>query len=180
MTNLDSVLNSRDITLLMKFCIVKAMVFLVVTYRCESWTIKKVEHQRMMLLNCGAEEEFRVPWHARSNQSILNENNPEYSLGRTDAETESSNTLATQCKELVHWKRPWWWERLRAGEERAIEDEMVGWHHWLTGHEFEQTQGDGEVQETLLRHSPQGHKELDTTEQLNNKLYISIPYYSLP
>ena len=60
----------------------------------------------MMLLNCGAEEEFRVPWHARSNQSILNENNPEYSLGRTDAETESSNTLATQCKELVHWKRP--------------------------------------------------------------------------
>ena len=68
------------------------------------------------------------------------------------------------------------------GQEKkgAIEDEMVGWHHWLTGHEFEQTKGDGEVQETLLCHSPQGHKELDTTEQLNNNLYISITYYSLP
>ena len=70
---------------------------------------------------------FRVPWPARSNQSILNENNPEYSLGRTDAETESSNTLATQCKELIHWKIPWWWERLRAGEERGNR----GWNGWM-------------------------------------------------
>ena len=54
---LDSILKSRDITLPTKVCLVKAMVFLVVVYRCESWTIKKAEHQRLMLLNCGVEED---------------------------------------------------------------------------------------------------------------------------
>ena len=58
MTNLDSVLKSRDITLLKKVCIIKAMVFPVVMYICESWTIKKAEHEELMLLYCGAREEF--------------------------------------------------------------------------------------------------------------------------
>ena len=78
---LDSVLKSRDITLLTKVCIVKAMVFPGVTYGCESWIIKKAEHRELMLLNCGVGEDSRVPWAARrSNQSILKEINPEYSL----------------------------------------------------------------------------------------------------
>ena len=57
MTNLDSILKSRDITLLMKVCLVKAMVFPIVMYECESWTIKKAEHQELMLLNCGVGED---------------------------------------------------------------------------------------------------------------------------
>ena len=79
MTNLDSILKSRDITLLTKVCLVKAMVFPVVMYGCESWW--KLSAKELMLLNCGAGEDLRVPWTARrSNQSILKEISPEYSL----------------------------------------------------------------------------------------------------
>ena len=60
------------------------------------------------------------------------------------------------------WKRPWCWERLKAEEKRVAEDEMVGWYHWLDGHEFEQVPGIGDGQESLV-----GHKELDMTEQVN-------------
>ena len=81
MANLDSILQSRDITLLTKVRLVKAMVFPVVMYGCESWIIKKAERRRMMLLNCGVGEDSRVPWTARrSNQSILKEISPKYSL----------------------------------------------------------------------------------------------------
>ena len=86
MTNLDSILESKDITLLTKVCLVKAMVFPVVMYGCESWTIKKAEGQRTVFLNCAFElwcwrRLLRVPWTARrSNQSILKEIRPEYSL----------------------------------------------------------------------------------------------------
>ena len=82
MTNLDSILKSRDITLSIKVCLVKAMVFPVVMYGCESWTIKKAEHQRIddFELWCWRRL-LRVPWTARrSNQSILKEISPEYSL----------------------------------------------------------------------------------------------------
>ena len=79
MTNLVSILKSRDITLPTKVRIDQAMVFPVVTYRCDSWSTKKAEHQRIdALLNCGAGEDSRLPWTARrSNQSILQEINPE-------------------------------------------------------------------------------------------------------
>ena len=82
MTNLDSILKSRDITLLTKIHIVKAMVFPVVMYGCKSWAIKKTNAEELMLLNCGVEEDFlRVPLTARrSNQSILKEISPEYLL----------------------------------------------------------------------------------------------------
>ena len=91
-TNLDSVLQSRDITLLTKVCIVKAMVFPVVMYGCESWTIKNVECQRIDAFELWCWKRLlRVPWTARrSSQSILKEINPEYSfMGRTDAEGEA-------------------------------------------------------------------------------------------
>ena len=80
--NLDSVLKSRDITLPTKVCIVKAMVFPVVTYNCESWTIKKAECQRIDAFKLWCWRRLlKVPWTARrSNQSILREINPEYSL----------------------------------------------------------------------------------------------------
>ena len=81
MTNLDSTLKSRDITLLTKVHLVKAMVFPAVMYGCESWTIKKLSAGELMLLNCGWRRLLQVPWTARrSNQSILKESSPEYSL----------------------------------------------------------------------------------------------------
>ena len=81
MAHIDSVLKSRDITLLTKVYIVKAIIFPVVMYGCESWTIKKLNVEELMLLNCGVWEDSRVPWTARrSNQSILKEISPEYSL----------------------------------------------------------------------------------------------------
>ena len=82
MTNLDSILKSRDITLPTKVCLVKAMVFPVVMYGCESWTIKKTEHQRTDAFELWCWRRLlRVPWTARkSNQSILKEISPEYSL----------------------------------------------------------------------------------------------------
>ena len=91
MTNLDNVLKSRNITLLTKVHIVKAMVFLVVIYRCESWTIKKAERQRIDAFELWCWRRLlRVPWTARrSNQSIVKEISPEYSLERTDAEAEA-------------------------------------------------------------------------------------------
>ena len=88
MTNLNSILKSRDITFLTKVCIVKAMVFPVVMCACESWTIKKAEHQRIDVFELWCWRRFlRVPWTARtSNQSILKEINPEYSK---DADPEA-------------------------------------------------------------------------------------------
>ena len=82
MTNLDSILKSRDITLPTKVCLVKAMVFLVVMYGCESWTVKKAEHRRIDAFELWCWRRLlRVPWPARrSNQSILKEISPEYSL----------------------------------------------------------------------------------------------------
>ena len=84
MTNLDSILKSRDVTLPTKVCIVIAMVFLVVMYGCKSWTIKKAEHQKIDAFELWYWRKFlRVPWTARrSNQSILKEISPEYSLER--------------------------------------------------------------------------------------------------
>jgi len=80
-TKLDSILKSGDITLPTKVHLVKALVFPVVMYGCESWTIKKLSVKELMLLNCGVGEDLRVPWTARrSNQSILKEISPEYSL----------------------------------------------------------------------------------------------------
>ena len=81
MTNLDSTLKSRDLTLPAKVHLVKAMVFPVVMYGCESWTIRKLSTEELMLLNCGAGEDLRVPWTTRtSNQSILKKIKSEYSL----------------------------------------------------------------------------------------------------
>ena len=90
-TNLDSILKSRDITLPTKVRLVKAMVFPVVMYGCESWTIKKAEHRKIDAFKLWCWRRLlRVPWTARrSNQSILKESTPEYSLGGADAEVET-------------------------------------------------------------------------------------------
>ena len=92
MTNLDSILKSRDITLPIKFCLVKAMVFPVVMYGCESWTIKKAERQKIDAFELWCQRRLlRVPWTTRrSDQSILKKISPEYSLERLiDVEAET-------------------------------------------------------------------------------------------
>ena len=107
MTNLDSILKSWDITLPTKVHIVKAMVFPVVMYRCESWTIKKAEQWRIDAFGLWWWRRLlRVPW--KSNQSTLKEIKPEYSL---EGLNWSSNNLAIQCEDWTHWKRLWCWER---------------------------------------------------------------------
>ena len=121
-----------------------------------------------MFSNSGAGEDSWVPWTARrSNQLTIKDINPEYSL--------EGLMLKSKLQYVGHlmwrdnswpWvgKRPWCWERLKALEECGNrEDEMVGWHHWLSGHEFEQTPGDSEGQESLACCSPWGCKESDTT-----------------
>ena len=137
MTNLDSILKSRDITLPTKVRLVKAMVFPVVMYGCESWTIKKAEHRRIDAFELWCWRRLlRVPWTARrSSQSILKEISPECSW-KGWCWSWNSNTLATCCKELTHLKRPWCWEKFRVRGEGDTEDEIVGWHRWLNGHEF--------------------------------------------
>ena len=100
MTNLDSILKSRDITLSTKVCLVIAMVFPVVTYGCESWTIKKAERQRIDAFEPWFWRRLlRVPWTARSNQSILKEINPQYSLEGLMLKLQS---FGPGCKEPTH------------------------------------------------------------------------------
>ena len=106
MTNLDSILKSKDITLPIKVHLVKAMVFPVVMYGCESWTVKKAECRRTdaFELWCWIRL-LRVPWTARrSNQSILKGISPGISLEGMMLKLKSS-ILDTSCEELTHWKR---------------------------------------------------------------------------
>ena len=89
------------------------------------------------------EKTLESPWDCKEIQPVHPKENQSWLyIGRTDVEAETStlwnfNTLATWCEELTHWKRPWCWERLKAGGEGTTEDEMVGWHHRLNGHAFE-------------------------------------------
>ena len=123
-TNLDSVLKRRNITLPTKAHTVKAMVFPVVMYRHKSWTTNKAEHGRTDAFELWCWRRlFRMPWTTRrSNQSILKEINPEF-LWKDRC--WSSNTLAAWCKKRIVWKRPWCWKRLKAKEKRVAEDDVV-------------------------------------------------------
>ena len=126
MTNLDSILKTRDITLPTKVCLVKAMVYPVVMYGCESWTVRKAEHWKIdgFELWCWRRL-LRVHWTARrSNQSILKE----ISVYWKDwCWSWNSNTLATWCEELTHLKRAWCCKRLRAGGE----GDDRRWDSWM-------------------------------------------------
>ena len=114
MTNLDSIFKRRDITSPTKVRLVKAKVFPVVMYGCESWTVKKAERWRIdafelwfwrRLFESPLDCKEIQPVHSKGDQSWV-------FIGRTDVEAGNSNTLATWCEELTHFKRPWWWERL--------------------------------------------------------------------
>ena len=106
MTNLDSIFKSRDITLPTKVCLVKAIIYPIVMYGCESWTVKKAEHRRTDAFELWCWRRLlRVPWTARRfNKSILKEIGPERSLEGTMLKLKL-RILATSCEELTHWKR---------------------------------------------------------------------------
>ena len=134
MTNLDSILKSINITLLTKAYIVKAMVFPVVMYACEIWTIKMAEHWRIDAFELWCWRRLlRVPWTPRrSNETFLREINPDCSLEELML-SWSFRTLATWCEEPTHWKRPRCWERLKAGGEgdnRARDGWMASLTQW--------------------------------------------------
>ena len=126
MTNLDSILKSRDITLPTKVHLVKAMVLPLVMYECEIWTTKKAERWRTDAFELWCLRRLlRVPWTARrAYQSILKEIRPEYSLEGLMLKLKLQY-FGHRCEELTHWKRPWCWERLKAGEGITM--------RWLNG-----------------------------------------------
>ena len=129
-----------------------------------------------MLLSCsvGKDSWESLAWHRdqtsqSSRESVLNIHWKDW------CRRGSSITLAAWCEELTHLKDPdagkdWRWE-----EKGITDDEMVEWHHWLNGHEFEKTLGVGDGQGSLVCCSPWGHKELDTTEWLNCMSIVLVP-----
>ena len=129
MTNLDNIFKSRDITLPTKVHLVKAMVFPVVMYECESWTIKIAEHRRIDAFELWCwRRVLRVPWTARrSNQSILKEISPEYSLEGLMLKLPYFGHLMQRADSL---KKTLMLGKTEDRKERGMmEDEMVGWHH---------------------------------------------------
>ena len=138
MTNLDSILKSRVITLPTKVRLVKAMVFPVVMYECESWTIKKADHRRIDAFELWCWRRLlRVPWTARrSNQSILKEISPEYLLEGLMLKLKLQYFGPPDVESWLICKNPDPEKDWRQ-EKGTTEDEMVGWHHQLNGYESE-------------------------------------------
>ena len=184
MTNLDSILKSRDITLPTKVCLVKAMVFPVVMCGCEIWDCEEswvpknwcfwtvvLENTHESPLDC---KEIQ-PVHSKGDQSWV-------FIERTDAKAETPILWPPDAKSWLIGKdrdagRDWGQE-----EKGMTENEMAGWHHQLDAHEFEWTLGVGHGQGGLACCSSWGHKELNTTERLNwtelfLKLYVSGTFF---
>ena len=150
-------------------CIVKAMDFLVVMYRCESWTIKKAECRRIDAFEGYWRRLLRVPLDCKEIQPVNPKGNqPWIFIRRTDAEAESPIFWPLDAKSWLIRKDSDAGKDWRQEEKGTTEDKIVGWHHWLNGHEFEQTLGDGDGQGSLVCCSPWGHKESDMTEWLSN------------
>ena len=172
-TNLDSILKSRDITLPAKVHLVKAMVFPVVMYGCESWTIKKSECQRIdaVELRCWRRL-FGVLWTARrSNQSILKVISPGYSLEGLMLKLKLLYFGHLMQRADSLGKDPDIGKDWGQEEKGTTEDEMVGWHQRLDGHGFGWTLGAGDGQGGLASWGSCGHKESNTTE-LSHYCYV--------
>ena len=169
MNNLDSILKSRDITLSTKVSLVKAYGFpsshvwmSELDYK-ESWAPKNwcfwtvvLEKTLESPLDCKKIQ----PIHPKGNQSWI-------FIGRTDAEAEIPILWPPDTKNWLIWKDPDSGKDWRQEEKGMTEDEVVGWHHWLNGHEFEQALGVGDGWGSLVCCIPWDHKESDMIEQLN-------------
>ena len=158
-------IKSRDITSLTKVHLVKAMVFSVVMHGRESWTVKKAEPWRIDAFELWCWRRLlRVPWTARrSNQSILKEISPEYSLEGLMVK-QASILWLPDVKNWLIAKDPDPGKDWRQEEKGMTEDKMVGWHHQLDRHEFEQAPGVSDEQGSLACCSPWGHKETQLSD----------------
>ena len=171
MTDLYSLLKSRDITLPTKVHLIKAMVFPVVIYGC--WTIKKAERQRIDAFELwGWEKTLESPLDSKEIQPVHPKGNkPWIFIGRTEAEAETPTLWPPNVKNQLI-RKDWCWERLKAGEgdDRGWDGWMVGWHHpwiWVGSGNWWWTGG-------LACCSPWGHKELDKTERPNWRFHFGI------
>ena len=144
------------------------MVFPVVMYGCESWTVKKAEHRRIDAVELWCWRRLLSPLDCKEIQPVHPKGDQSWVfIGRTDAEAETPILCPPDVKSWLIWKdldagKDWGQE-----DKGTTEDEMVGWHHQLNGHEFEQAPGVGDGQGSLACCSPWGHKESDMTEQLS-------------
>ena len=188
MTNLDSILKSRDVTLPAKVRLVKAMVFPVVMHGCESWTIKKAECRRIDAFELWCWRRLsRVPWTARrSNQSILKEISPGCSVEGLMLKLKLQYFTSPDVKSWLIGKDPDAGKDWEQEEKGMTEDEMVGWHHRLNGHGFRWTLGVGNGQGGLACCGSWGSKESDMTEwtelnwmsgwTMDNEFYNIYPF----
>ena len=158
MTNLGSILKSRDVTLLTKVHLVKDTVFPVVMYGCESWTIKKAGCWRMDAFELWLWRRLLSPLDCKEIKLVNPKRNQSWIfIGRTDAEAEVP----------ILWSPPDAGKDWRQEEKGTTEDEIVGWHHRLDGREFEQALGIGCGQGNVASCSPWSYNESDTIELLN-------------
>ena len=154
-TNLDSILKSRDITLPTKVGLVKAMVFPVVMYGCESWNYKESwALKNWCFRTVGLERTLKSLLYCKQIKPVNPKRNQSWIfIGRTDAEPEAPILWPPDVKNWLIWKdldagKDWRWE-----EKGTTEDEMVGWHHRLNGHELEQAPGVDDVLEVCVLQS---------------------------
>ena len=155
-----ALLKSRDITLPTKIRIVKAMFLPVVMYRCESWTLRKAEHRSTDAF----QTENESPLDSKESKPVYPKGNqPWIFIRRTDAKVEAPILWPPDAKSQLTEKDTNAGKDWKQEEKMMTKDKMVGWHHWLNGHEFEQTLGDTEGQGSLGDYSPWGCKQSDTT-----------------
>ena len=177
MTNLDSILKSRDVTLLTKVHLVKAMVFcssyvwMWELYYKESWALKNWCFWSVVL-----EKTLESPLNSKKIKPVNPKGNQSWIfIGRIDAEAETPIFWPPDVKNWLIWKDPDAGRDWRQEEKGTTEDEIVGWHHRLNGHGFGWTPGVGDGQGGLVCCGSWGHKESDTTERLNWTVPIYIP-----
>ena len=181
MANLDSILKSRDITWPTKVHLVKAMVFPVVIYGCESWTIKKAECRRIEAFELwGWRRLLRVPLTDCKEIKLANPKGYQFwiFIERTDAEAETPKLWLLDVKFWLTGKDPDAGKDWGLEEKGTTENEMVGWHHWLYGLEIEQAPGVGDGQGSPACCSPWGYKELNMTATELNWLRWSYGFHS--
>ena len=171
MKNLDSTVKSRDITFPTKVHIVKGMVFPVVIYGWESWTIKKADH-RIDAFELWCWRTLESPLDCKEIKPVNRKGNQSWIfIGRTDAETEAPILWPPDANSWLTGKVPDAKKDWGQEEKGVTENEMFGRHHRLNGHEVEQTLGDSGGQRSLAYCSPWGRKESNTTYWLNNNLH---------